>query len=39
MYPASFEYHKAESVDQALAALAENPDLKVIAGGTACCPP
>ncbi|ALW88512.1 FAD binding domain-containing protein [Deinococcus actinosclerus] len=38
MYPASFEYHKAESVDQALAALAENPDLKVIAGGHSLLP-
>ncbi|UBV43476.1 xanthine dehydrogenase family protein subunit M [Deinococcus taeanensis] len=38
MYPASFDYQKAESVDQALAALAANPDLKIIAGGHSLLP-
>lgn len=38
MYPASFDYQKADSVDQAIAALAANPDLKLIAGGHSLLP-
>ena len=38
MYPAQFDYQKATSVDDALRALAENPDLKVIAGGHSLLP-
>lgn len=38
MYPANFDYQKAESVDQALSALAANPDLKIIAGGHSLLP-
>ena len=38
MYPANFDYQKAESVDQALQALAANPDLKIIAGGHSLLP-
>ncbi|GGR70011.1 carbon monoxide dehydrogenase [Deinococcus seoulensis] len=38
MYPANFEYQKADSVDQAIAALAANPDLKLIAGGHSLLP-
>lgn len=38
MYPAPFDYQKAASVDEALRALAENPDLKVIAGGHSLLP-
>lgn len=38
MYPAQFDYQKATSVDDALQALAENPDLKVIAGGHSLLP-
>ena len=38
MYPANFDYQKAESVDQAIQALAANPDLKIIAGGHSLLP-
>ena len=38
MYPANFDYQKAESVDQALQALAANPDLKIMAGGHSLLP-
>lgn len=38
MYPANFDYQKARSVDEALAAMAANPDLKVIAGGHSLLP-
>jgi carbon-monoxide dehydrogenase medium subunit len=38
MYPANFDYQKAHSVDEALAAMAANPDLKVIAGGHSLLP-
>lgn len=38
MYPTNFDYQKAHSVDEALAAMAANPDLKVIAGGHSLLP-
>jgi len=38
MYPANFDYHRAASVQEALTMLAENPDLKVIAGGHSLLP-
>ncbi|CAM3864560.1 FAD binding domain-containing protein [Deinococcus frigens] len=38
MYPANFDYQKAASVDAALQAMADNPDLKVIAGGHSLLP-
>jgi carbon-monoxide dehydrogenase medium subunit len=38
MYPASFDYRKATSVDDALQALAEHPETKVIAGGHSLLP-
>ncbi|MEW6420383.1 MAG: xanthine dehydrogenase family protein subunit M [Deinococcota bacterium] len=38
MYPANFDYHKAATVDEALARMAANPDLKVIAGGHSLLP-
>ena len=38
MYPTNFDYHRAASVQEALAMMAENPDLKVIAGGHSLLP-
>lgn len=38
MYPAAFSYHRAESVDDAIAVLGENPDAKVLAGGHSLIP-
>ena len=38
MYPAQFDYQKAATVDEALALMAANPDLKVIAGGHSLLP-
>lgn len=38
MYPAPFDYQKATSVDEALKALSENPELKIIAGGHSLLP-
>lgn len=38
MYPTNFDYQKAHSVDEALSAMAANPDLKVIAGGHSLLP-
>lgn len=38
MYPTNFDYHKATSVDDALKALAANPDMKVISGGHSLLP-
>lgn len=38
MYPTNFDYQKATTVEDALAALAANPDLKVIAGGHSLLP-
>lgn len=38
MYPANFDYQKASSVDEAIQALAANPDLKIIAGGHSLLP-
>ena len=38
MIPSPFEYVKARSVDEALAALAEHgEDAKLLAGATRCC--
>jgi len=33
MYPASFEYHRATSLDEAVALLGKHPDAKLLAGG------
>lgn len=38
MYPTNFDYQKAHSIDEALSAMAANPDLKVIAGGHSLLP-
>ncbi|MPY67289.1 xanthine dehydrogenase family protein subunit M [Deinococcus sp. SDU3-2] len=38
MYPVNFDYHRASSVQEALTMMAENPDLKVIAGGHSLLP-
>ncbi len=38
MYPAEFTYHKAQSVQDALAMLAEHPDAKLLAGGHSLVP-
>ena len=38
MYPANFDYQKVSSVDEAIQALAANPDLKIIAGGHSLLP-
>ncbi len=38
MYTAEFDYHKASSVADALAALAANPDAKLLAGGHSLIP-
>ncbi|GGM12794.1 FAD binding domain-containing protein [Deinococcus aerophilus] len=38
MYPVNFDYQKAASVEDALRAMADNPDLKVIAGGHSLLP-
>lgn len=38
MYPANFDYQKATSIDDAIKALAANPDLKLIAGGHSLLP-
>ncbi|GMA16209.1 xanthine dehydrogenase family protein subunit M [Deinococcus metallilatus] len=38
MYPANFDYQKATSVAEALAMMAANPDVKVIAGGHSLLP-
>ncbi len=38
MYPAQFEYYRAESVKDAVAVLKENPDAKIIAGGHSLLP-
>lgn len=38
MIPAPFEYRRAESVDDAIRALSENPDAKLLAGGHSLLP-
>jgi len=38
MYPAEFEYHRAESVDHALDLLDEYPDAELLAGGHSLLP-
>ena len=38
MYPAQFDYHRAESVDHALELLAETPGAELIAGGHSLIP-
>src|SRR5436190_7342930 len=38
MRPAEFEYHRAESVDDAVALLAKNPDARPLAGGHSLLP-
>src|SRR2546423_3183060 len=38
MRPAEFEYHRAESVDDAVALLAENADARPLAGGHSLLP-
>lgn len=38
MIPASFAYHKATSVEDALAHIAANPDAKILAGGHSLIP-
>ena len=38
MYPAEFTYHKAQSVQDALTVLAQNPDAKLLAGGHSLVP-
>ncbi|WP_034386848.1 xanthine dehydrogenase family protein subunit M [Deinococcus sp. YIM 77859] len=38
MYPAQFDYQKAATVDEALALMAANPDLKILAGGHSLLP-
>lgn len=38
MYPASFEYHKATSIADAVSRLAANPDAKILAGGHSLIP-
>lgn len=38
MFPVSFEYHRATSVDDAIAALGSNPDSKILAGGHSLIP-
>lgn len=38
MFPTSFAYHRATSVDDAIAVLAGNPDAKILAGGYSLIP-
>lgn len=38
MIPVSFTYHKAESVSDAVAKIAENPEAKILAGGHSLVP-
>jgi len=38
VYPASFEYHRASSVADAIARIAVNPDAKILAGGYSLIP-
>ncbi len=38
MFPTSFAYHRAESVTDAIAVLAANPDAKLLAGGHSLIP-
>lgn len=38
MFPTSFAYHRATSVDDAVAVLAANPDAKILAGGHSLIP-
>ncbi len=38
MFPTSFEYHRATSVADAVAMLAEHPDAKILAGGHSLIP-
>ena len=38
MIPTSFDYHKASSVDEAIALLSENEDAKILAGGHSLIP-
>lgn len=38
MFPTSFAYHRAASVDDAVAILAANPDAKILAGGHSLIP-
>ena len=38
MIPVSFSYHKAASVDDAIARIAENPEAKILAGGHSLVP-
>lgn len=39
MYPSAFSYHRAASVQDALATLAATPDAKLLAGGHSLLPP
>jgi carbon-monoxide dehydrogenase medium subunit len=39
MYPAAFNYHRAASIEDALATLASTPDAKLLAGGHSLIPP
>jgi carbon-monoxide dehydrogenase medium subunit len=38
MYPDNFEYHRADSVENAVSMLAENPEAELIAGGHSLLP-
>lgn len=38
MIPVSFSYHKASSVDDAIARISENPEAKILAGGHSLVP-
>lgn len=38
MFPTSFSYHRADSVSDAVAALEQNPDAKILAGGHSLIP-
>lgn len=38
MFPTTFAYHRASSVDDAIAVLAGNPDAKILAGGYSLIP-
>jgi carbon-monoxide dehydrogenase medium subunit len=38
MFPSPFAYHRASSVDDAIAVLAQNPDAKILAGGYSLIP-
>lgn len=38
MFPATFEYHRAQNLDEALRLLQDNPDAKLLAGGHSLIP-